>query len=607
MGLSMLISTAVLAGCSSSYLDVDPITNIPVDKALSSPDGCELAVQGIYESMNKQYAGLDWNGNTGEAYVSNVCNDALGPDLVSGLWGNYNSFGNWQLMSNDRAFASCIGWTYYYTIISQANRIINAIHVDDENAGDGSETEEAVSDEDTRAFKACLAQALTMRAHGYQKVMALYGQRYEDSQNGEALGIVLRLDNEHENVPLAKYKDVFALIYSDLDRALRLFEESGFTRANKVAVDASVAHGIYARAALMNHDWQLAQQHASAARKDYTVMDEDTYLSGFTYDCDDYIWHMDDKFNTTYYWSWGSHNCCNGGYVPNWGFGAGAINIDLYNQTDVNDIRRKCYVTPDKLRSLPRPANPGNAKPADFYSLQAASATGTFINLTTGSDYSKGKNVKNALYTALTNYLFLYAENTFKGNLADYASDDNFYNYQTRASSASNAKYVLVRAGIYAMTENLPFGAQLKFWGQVPYGNLAFPWMRASEMVLAEAEAYYEMGDETNAKKCLTELMSKRVSGYACKTSGEALRDEIRINRRMELFMEGQNFTDCKRWNMTVERRSWVNRDETSGNATGFQVMPPQDPSAQRGWRWMIPYTETQYNTAIDKKLLQED
>lgn len=622
-GLAAFTLAGMLAGCSSDYLDVDPVTNIPEDAALNSPTGVRLAVEGIFESMNKQYGNLDWNGNCGEAYVGNVCNDAIGPDLVSGLWGNFDGFCDMGALGEERAYATMIAWNYYYTLIAEANRVIGAVHVDDDAAeadvrADGDVNDDATDTPDegddegmdeasVNQLKFSLAQALTMRAHAYQKLMGLYAPRFEDSKGGEAYTIVLRTAWTTDDAPLAKYKDVYEQIYKDLDRAIRLYGESGLSRESKSHCDASVAHGIYARAALANHDWKLAQEHAAEARKGYTVMDADTYLSGFTEDCTDYIWHMDPGFDTTYYWSFGSHNACNGGYVNAWAFGAGAINMDLYRQTDPKDIRRKLYMTPDKVNDLLSFDNPGKIKEADFWDASAVDATDVFINLASGNVFNKNSNntKSGGMYNVVAMTCYNYAASEFKGDLSRYAADDNFYNYYYRYSKIDKAeKDLLVYKGTYVRLVKTPFGAQFKFWGDVPYGNMAYPWMRASEMALAEAEAYYELNDEKNAKKCLEEVMKNRVKGYTCNKSGEALRDEIRVNRRMELFMEGQNFTDFKRWNIPAERRAWKAGDVTSGNAVGFQIMPLRQPSDCRGWRWIIPYSESQYNSAIDRTLI---
>lgn len=602
-GLAALTIAGSLASCSSSYLDIPPVTNIDDEQAFGSAAGLNVVMAGVFEAMNKQYVSLDWNGNCGEAFVGNMACDALGPDLVSGLWGNYPTMLNFSLLSNEYAYVTAIPWQYYWGIIGQCNRVIANVKVDDP---DDPEFVSIYEDNEIGQVEFYLAQAYTMRAHAYQKLMGLYAPRWEDSREGEAYCIPVRVTPTTESTPLRKVNYVFNLIYSDLDRALELYAKCGTNRANKWECDANVAHGIYARAALMKHDWTAAQSHAAEARKGYTVMDAETYLGGFTDDCSDYIWHMNPGYDTTYYWSWGSHNACNGGYCTAWGFGAGAINIDLYNEAaaaNPTDIRLKCYLTPDKVKTLSRPQNRGGIKEADFWNPNLVDQT-AMLNLAYAKPYSQVEK-HSGMYNVAAWYSYKYMTEIFTGQQDRFQADDNYFDYIKITPTAPKGNSVNIKKGVYAALENIPFGAQYKFWGDVPYGNLAFPWMRASEMCLVEAEAYYEMGNEANAKKCLEELMKMRVEGYTCKTTGTALRDEIRLARRMELFMEGQNFTDFKRWNLPFERRAWKANDPTSGNTVEKNACKIETTTA-KGWRFAISARETQYNDSIDTKLLDQ-
>ena len=71
--------------------------------------------------------------------------------------------------------------------------------------------------------------------------------------------------------------DVYKKMYSDLDGAILLFEESGAERANKWSVNIDVARGVYARVAMLRHDWKVAEDMAAAARKGYAIMSNDEY------------------------------------------------------------------------------------------------------------------------------------------------------------------------------------------------------------------------------------------------------------------------------------------------------------------------------------------
>ncbi|MDX2067330.1 MAG: RagB/SusD family nutrient uptake outer membrane protein [Haliscomenobacter sp.] len=89
-------------------------------------------------------------------------------------------------------------------------------------------------------------------------------------------------------------------------------------------------------------------------------------------------------------------------------------------------------------------------------------------------------------------------------------------------------------------------------------GNTAndIPYMRSAEMILIEAEAKARAGDAIGAQKALFELMSNRDPAYKLSSNnGQALIDEILLNRRIELWGEGFRFTDLKRLNLPLNRK----------------------------------------------------
>lgn len=81
--------------------------------------------------------------------------------------------------------------------------------------------------------------------------------------------------------------------------------------------------------------------------------------------------------------------------------------------------------------------------------------------------------------------------------------------------------------------------------------------MRASEMYLIEAEALARTGRESEAVTVLETLVKARNSGYvAPATSGQALIEEILLQRRIELWGEGFSLLDLKRLNRSLARPS---------------------------------------------------
>ena len=146
----------------------------------------------------------------------------------------------------------------------------------------------------------------------------------------------------------------------------------------------------------------------------------------------------------------------------------------------------------------------------------------------------------------------------------------------------------------------IPFGAQYKFWGIGTYSNSSVPFMRGSEMALTEAEAAYHNNDMAAAKAALEAVNSQRIPGYTCTATGDALLEEIRVARRIELWGEGHNWHDYKRWNIPAVRRAWVADDPQSGNFPAT-LATRHELDDCKGWTMCIPNTETYYNTDIKR------
>ena len=92
---------------------------------------------------------------------------------------------------------------------------------------------------------------------------------------------------------------------------------------------------------------------------------------------------------------------------------------------------------------------------------------------------------------------------------------------------------------------NTKFGYYDNFEGDILY-------MRAAEMYLIQAEAYAEQGNEAMAGQMLSELLKNRYSEDPSISSATA--DEVRIQRRIELWGEGFGLFDCKRTNRPIKR-----------------------------------------------------
>lgn len=112
------------------------------------------------------------------------------------------------------------------------------------------------------------------------------------------------------------------------------------------------------------------------------------------------------------------------------------------------------------------------------------------------------------------------------------------------------------------------------------------PLMRASEMILIQAEALARQGSkDAEAAQVLFELANKRDPNYTLSTNtGQALIDEIMIQRRVELWGEGFRFYDLKRTNTALDRNG---ANHNVSLAVVYDV-----PANDKRWQFLIPQDE---------------
>lgn len=552
----VVLSGTMLMSCSSDYLQLSPVTAESASTISESAEGAKLGIYGICRAMYMQYNALDgYMFVNGEPWMQMFYGDIFGQDYYSNFWskcmGNINM--NWGSMTLPNGWQSRLMWMYGYNLINMSNNILGNI----DNA------EGSVTDLHFRK-----AQALTIRAHAYVRLLQVYAPRWVDSNNGNTACLVIRTPEDGIDVPVSTMKEVLDVIYADLDAAIALYDEvaaNGAKREYNWEPDKSIAQGIYARAALLQEDWATAEKMAHDARQGYEIMTMDQYKEGFCEANQEWMWNNAAQLEGVYYWAYGSVYACNGPYPILWGYGAGSMNIDLYRQMDPNDGRRALYLMPDNL------AGYRGCTEETFWNPSSVDPTDLDIS-------SKDNRVKRAVES----YGYKMIPN---GDVAKFNEP-----YKAWAEDASAAEGTKVTVAL---------GAHYKFWGIDKCGTDSYPFMRASEMLLTEAEAAYHLGHTSTTIACLNELNSKRIPGYSCTKSGQDLLDEVRLSRRIELWGEGFNWHDMKRWNLPIVRRAWVAEDVTSGNIPAVNA-GTYEPSFNNGWRFSLPRSESDYNHAIE-------
>lgn len=116
-------------------------------------------------------------------------------------------------------------------------------------------------------------------------------------------------------------------------------------------------------------------------------------------------------------------------------------------------------------------------------------------------------------------------------------------------------------------------------------------YMRATEIFLNKAEAAAELGDTNTAQSILRDIMSTRDDKYVVTKTGTSLIEEVRLQRRIELWGEGFSFFDMKRWNIALDRNYKGSNHADSGKQ--------QYPAGSEKFTFQFPIREIQANDAL--------
>lgn len=559
------LSVPAIISCSSDYLDEQPRTSISGQTVASSEEGAVAAVTGLARQMQRQFADLK-NGNlnaSGETFFVNLYGEGLGADANFGEITNYANGA-----CNPNNLRSLTGWwaawmyDYCYSIIRSANSILGSLPESDSDLSDSQNW-----------LKAC---ALTMRSHCYFRLMQVYGPRWVDSNNGQDYVLVLRLKsgepNEH---PLNTCNEVFDQLYDDLNEAIKCFKNTSIERGDNLYYpDVTVAQGTLARLALLKNDYSTAQKMAHDARSAYKIMNEKEYLEGFSVTNDEWMWAPAMDPLGIYYWGFGPHYACNGHYVKNWGYSC-SMDYNLYRHLKPTDVRARLYFGPLVCQFEPEMAEKYGITEKDFFDNSITTQTKLGVSITSTGKSPKGKNLKMWQF------------------IKEYGT--TFYDLRPEDIK-----------GIYPTnTKGICMGVQYKFQGLADgYTSCWPPYMRAAEMLLIEAEAAFQNHDENTALSCLNELMAKRDTDYSFSGTGNALLEEIKLQRRIELWGEGFNWFDYKRWNEPLTRKAWDADNLTECGGWPQTLARTFETDFMNGWRVAIPNTEFVYNKAADASLL---
>lgn len=200
--------------------------------------------------------------------------------------------------------------------------------------------------------------------------------------------------------------------------------------------------------------------------------------------------------------------------------------------------------------------------------------------------------IKNTDLDGITAQGVNYYQKVAGGIKSEYVVDYAFYQL-FQSNDVRKAVYTAVSP--YNGTSQIHV---VKFAGRTgsPAGNLDAKVLRAAEVLLNRAEAYFKSGNEPLALADITLLKSKRYTGYVNEVlAGQALIDEINVQRRLEMAFEGDRFLDLKRRNLPVQRSSFGDISDGTGPSATFKTLAAGD----YRFNFPIPQNEINFNTNL--------
>jgi len=264
------IAVVMIAGCSEEFLDAPkPTDGVTEEVIFTSREGVEAFISGIMRRFRGQFTNTDAAGVNSLFYARTV----KGTDIMnSPTWFTFDYANDNREPTYRR---TTFTWNYCFYMVNQANALIKGVEASNLPASDKKEL---------------AAYGYALRGFFYHQLVMEFCPTYSFDQNYPAPPIYTSLSTAGN--PMSTVKDVYALIVSDLTKAVAGLTEA---RLGKSYINKSVANGILAQVYQVMGNWAGADIAAKAAYggNPTAVLSASTYRSGFN----DY---------TNIEWLWGS-------------------------------------------------------------------------------------------------------------------------------------------------------------------------------------------------------------------------------------------------------------------------------------------------------------
>lgn len=349
----------------SDFLDVEPELQISFREQLSTVQGVQEIVSGIYRETE---ALASSKFTTYPDYIAgNIAFTPLITSKVVRLPFQIENSYNFQDVAIDSDYDSF--YDNSYATINEANLLLESL--------DGIAFFTEIQKNQLRA------ELLTIRAFVHYNLTLLYAQNYNFTSNGSHIGIVYNtstIDVGNEFPSRATVAQNYTLLKDDLETALLLYSTTSFLQ---IGPDYSYFNTIntkalYARIALQMNDWQTAANQADDVimQSGLTLTPQGSYLNQWlqTVPLDEVLMQFTAPVGTD--GQTGSSVSEYYLYISPINYKSYSASRDLLNLYEVNDIRNQLY----EVQTIPTLIN-GDLLDRDYYFLKKYQFDSGTINL----------------------------------------------------------------------------------------------------------------------------------------------------------------------------------------------------------------------------------
>jgi hypothetical protein len=165
----------------------------------------------------------------------------------------------------------------------------------------------------------------------------------------------------------------------------------------------------------------------------------------------------------------------------------------------------------------------------------------------------------------------IHDSSVFHGDLLEMwvSSTDNTFGYDSWKQSSDNPR------SSYWLRKFMPETGAISF--NVPY-TIPWPHFRLAEIYLNYAEAEFELGDEAKCRQFINKVRNRvGMPDIPATVTGEALRQRLYNERRIELAFENHRFFDIRRWKIAnvIENRPIYGMDVFLNKTTNVKTYSP--------------------------------